>query len=122
MTTPIRVQLSRRRGWRMPPNTVKVDRTTKLGNPYKPGDTIGSHEGGEKIPLTKADCARLFRDAAITFGFLWDYEDYPTIEEIRRELVGKNLACWCGLDEPCHADVLLEIANKSQEHTIPLAD
>jgi hypothetical protein len=27
------------------------------------------------------------------------------------ELRGRDLACWCPLDEPCHADVLLEIAN-----------
>lgn len=26
-------------------------------------------------------------------------------------LRGKNLACWCALDQPCHADVLLEVAN-----------
>jgi hypothetical protein len=34
--------------------------------------------------------------------------------EIRRELGGKDLACWCPLDKPCHADVLLEIANDEQ--------
>jgi hypothetical protein len=28
------------------------------------------------------------------------------------ELRGKNLACWCPLDQPCHAEVLLELANK----------
>jgi hypothetical protein len=28
------------------------------------------------------------------------------------DLRGKNLACWCPLDQPCHADVLLEIANR----------
>ena len=28
------------------------------------------------------------------------------------ELRGKNLACWCSLDQECHADVLLELANK----------
>jgi len=34
MDKPIRVQLSRKKGWRMPANTVKVDRTTKWGNPF----------------------------------------------------------------------------------------
>ncbi len=29
----------------------------------------------------------------------------------RRDLRGKNLCCWCPLDAPCHADVLLEVAN-----------
>lgn len=27
------------------------------------------------------------------------------------ELRGKDLACFCPLDKPCHADVLIEIAN-----------
>jgi hypothetical protein len=31
---------------------------------------------------------------------------------IKRELRGRDLACWCPLDEPCHADTLLEIANE----------
>jgi hypothetical protein len=33
------------------------------------------------------------------------------IDDIRRELAGRDLACWCDLDQPCHADVLLELAN-----------
>ena len=36
----------------------------------------------------------------------------PLLRHIQRDLAGKNLACWCALDEPCHADVLLEIANR----------
>lgn len=36
---------------------------------------------------------------------------YPTDAQIRAELAGRDLACWCPLDQPCHADVLLEIAN-----------
>lgn len=35
----------------------------------------------------------------------------PTLGEIKRELRGKDLACWCPLGQPCHADVLLELAN-----------
>lgn len=35
-----------------------------------------------------------------------------TVEDIRRELAGRDLACWCRLDQPCHADVLLAIANE----------
>ena len=40
---------------------------------------------------------------------------YPPLSEIRRKLRGKNLACWCRLDEPCHADILLEIANEAED-------
>jgi hypothetical protein len=36
-------------------------------------------------------------------------------DEIRRDLRGKNLACYCKLSEPCHADVLLAIANAEPE-------
>ena len=36
------------------------------------------------------------------------------VEAIRAELRGKNLACFCPLDQPCHADVLLELANKDE--------
>lgn len=40
----------------------------------------------------------------------------PTIDQIQEELRGKNLACWCPLDQPCHADVLLELANADLRH------
>ena len=38
----------------------------------------------------------------------------PTKDEIRAELAGHDLMCWCGLDLPCHADVLLDIANSAR--------
>lgn len=34
-----------------------------------------------------------------------------TVADVVRDLAGRDLACWCPLDQPCHADVLLEIAN-----------
>jgi Domain of unknown function (DUF4326) len=40
------------------------------------------------------------------------HREYVTVEDVRRELAGRDLACWCPLTEPCHADVLLEIANE----------
>jgi hypothetical protein len=45
-------------------------------------------------------------------------ESDKSIESIAKninELRGKDLACWCALDQPCHADVLLEFANQRQE-------
>lgn len=36
----------------------------------------------------------------------------PTIEDIREKLRGRDLACWCKPGEPCHADILLELANR----------
>lgn len=99
---PQRVQLQRTKGWRMPPNTVKVDRTTIYGNPFTvPGD----------YPTAQGAVQR-FRSAI--FGHPKPHpESYigRIIKNAPRELRGKNLACWCKLDEPCHADVLLELAN-----------
>ena len=44
---------------------------------------------------------------------IWDLKLlHKDVMDRMDELRGKNLACWCPLDQPCHADVLLEIANK----------
>lgn len=93
---PERVQLSRKAGWRMPPNTKSVARPGKWGNPFRVGD-FG-------IPDQAAAVARYreWLDGRVSG------RDRPTSFE---ELRGKNLACWCRQGTPCHADVLLEIAN-----------
>lgn len=93
---PDRIQLSRAKGWRMPANTVKVDRSTKWGNPYQAG-TEGNGDRGY--------LAQLYRD------YLARPEQADLVAAIRTELPGLNLACWCPIGSPCHADVLLEIAN-----------
>ena len=84
---PTRVQLSRKKGWRMPPNTVKVSRPTRWGNPF-----------------TVENTGRV--DAVLRFAC----EVAPLLDV--STLRGKNLACWCKLSDSCHADVLLELANK----------
>jgi hypothetical protein len=104
---PTRIQLRRAKGWRMPENTVKVDRTTPLGNPFAVG-----RDGNQ------AYCVQLHRD--LMGGFI-ALTAKATIESQQRHLQaarvhlpalrGKNLACWCALGSPCHADTLLEIAN-----------
>lgn len=97
---PERIQLSRKKGWRMPPNTVKVDRSTKWGNPY----TIkGARAAGYKG--TDAEIARMCVDEFRAWMRGWRHD------ELRASLRGKNLACWCPADQSCHADVLLEVAN-----------
>jgi len=103
---PERVQLSRRKGWRMPPNTLKVDRTTKWGNPF----VIG-----KEIPMIPG---RLVQDRRHAFSLYYGFAplNETLVAMARTELRGKNLACWCPKDDPyedcCHAAVLLEIANK----------
>jgi len=105
---PSRVQLQRAKGWRMPANTVKVDRTTRWGNPFMPdahgsaANAVACHRAwilGDRAGLSAGGCqAPAGRKP-------------PSLEEIRRELRGRNLACWCKPGTPCHADLLLELAN-----------
>jgi hypothetical protein len=82
----------------MPPNTVKVDRSTRWGNDFTV-EECGS----------AADAVLQFEhdlNKASVFHPV-EYRDYLS------PLRGKNLACWCPLDQPCHADILLELANAS---------
>jgi hypothetical protein len=95
MTMPVRVQLRRTKGWRMPDNTTKVARPGPFGNPY--------HVGRDGDAAT---CVAAYRD--------WIVNDQIRLyghERVLGKLRGKNLACFCALDTPCHADVLLELAN-----------
>lgn len=111
---PVRIQLKRTKGWKMPPNTVKVDRSTRFGNPF-----IVGQDGDVAECVTKH--ARWLTGALTDTAILSSVKQpmaswltnmrHPRLGAILRELPGKNLACWCALDQPCHADVLLEIAN-----------
>ncbi|MFG1255898.1 DUF4326 domain-containing protein [Xanthobacter flavus] len=106
--TPRRIQLSRAKGWRMPENTVRVDRTTAWGNPFKVG-----RDGDARR------CVELFQ--FMLQGML-PVTSAPSIEDQRAyrdhlrahvaDIRGKNLACWCKPGAPCHADVLLDMANR----------
>ena len=109
MKIPIRIQRKRTKGWKMPPNTVYVGRGSKWGNPYKVGAPFsmsiagGGYDGKEKGYVFDNDSAVLFYKINLSFELEISAE---------MELKGKNLACWCKLNEKCHADVLLKIANK----------
>ena len=108
---PQRVQLSRKKGWRMPPNTVKVDRTTKWGNPAIVG-----------IDGPAAECVYLY--VLMLVGYIVCKPGVGDRQQVAAKalaaekkagwpkLRGKNLACWCPVGKPCHGDVLLHIANK----------
>jgi hypothetical protein len=116
---PERIQLRRTKGWRKPEGVVVVARPTKWGNPYRWQEyrSVAYDSDGEAFTVSAASRRRFAVtdfQAAVAYqigGFL---PGYPSREEIRHELAGKDLACWCGPDEPCHADVLLEIANAPQ--------
>lgn len=94
MSAPVRIHRKRTKGWKMPPNTVYVGRPSKWGNPWR------------VEPGCSAELAVTFFRRRIENN-RWSE---PNKWSIRAELRGKNLACWCPLDQPCHADVL-EIAN-----------
>lgn len=105
---PSRIQLKRTKGWRMPAGAVKCDRTTRWGNPWRVGEP--------GIP-DAAEAVRMFRVRLVgPFSGLAHPESY--IGRIAADigaLRGRDLACWCGLDQPCHADTLLELANRDAD-------
>lgn len=100
---PQRIHRTRTKGSRLPENTVCVTRGTKWGNPFL---VFGS--------FTKADAVRKY-EAGLFAGHL-----LVTVDDVRRELAGKHLACWCTPGTPCHAEVLLRIANPPEPLAIDL--
>lgn len=114
---PKRIQRKRTKGWRLPEGAVCVTRPTVWGNPYKVGDRhpiLG-------VPISAGQAAGLFRDLLLAdVSYLTERQRVPSHLLEWREAVrfrfhllrGKDLACWCALDRPCHADILLEIANR----------
>jgi len=113
---PQRIQMTRQRPWRDEhPDAVIVARPSKWGNPFVVGEEYSVYVldgfGGraEIVIEDREDAVQVYRDwieGGIALPTRWTL----TSEQIR-ELAGRDLACWCPLDQPCHADVLLEIAN-----------
>lgn len=112
MSAPRRLQLSRKKGARLPAGAVRVARPGRWGNrlriEHKTQDLFWwvmiDRENG--IPFSTESAARcsavrLFREALTC----------EAIEQARSQLRGRDLACFCSLTQPCHADVLLEVAN-----------
>lgn len=90
---PKRVQVTwRKPGGKKPPNTIYEGRPGKYGNPY-PVQEYGREE-----------CLKLFEE------YLRNRLDAEP--DLLKPLMGKDLACWCKPHEACHADILLEYANK----------
>jgi hypothetical protein len=98
---PIRVQQFHTKGWRKPFNTTCVSRPSRFGNNVS--------RPKAKTPEAHAEAVEAFRR--------WAYapEQASYRAEVQLELAGKNLACYCPLGWPCHADVLLELANTKEE-------
>jgi len=106
---PKRIQRKRTKGWRMPEGAVSVCRPGKWGNRFKlGGEYLVTDEQGIRTVVVKnaQEAVDLFRE--------WLRNDEVGRELARRareELRGKDLACFCHPSQPCHADVLLQVAN-----------
>lgn len=117
---PKRIQRERTKGWRIPAGTVCIDRSTKWGNPYyikKITDRSGTRfYVFDKDDLVLADFDTKTQAAEYAVELFETSVkqrcDLRFVNEIKRELKGKDIACWCAEDAPCHGDILLEIANK----------
>lgn len=104
---PRRIQRKRSKGWRMPANTVYVGRPTRWGNPFR----VGTPDADDCMTCgDRAEAVAKYRSELMTWGGNGSFIAC-TVEMIRAQLRGKNLACFCPLDQPCHADILLEISN-----------
>lgn len=113
-----RIQRSRRKGWRKPDGAVIVTRPSKYGNPY----VVHTHD--ERCPEDLVGCPLWCCDSPaeavrrLRHDLLYPlvhHPFYPSVDEIREELSGKDLVCWCPLVDaegnrfPCHADLLISI-------------
>src|SRR3972149_853750 len=106
MTKPRRIQLSRAKGWRMPPNTIKVDRTTKWGNPF----IVGANGNAEYCVLNFRRLLGGYH--CISMGPACDKRQEAAVAALKKEkedgwptLRGKNIACWCKLPKPGEPDI-----------------
>lgn len=124
---PIRIQRKRTKGWKMPENTIYVGRNnSELGvgpfsNPFKIGCFYKIGNGGN-YGMTWCMCidekyangfTKVIDNAHAVEMFKEYISKYPLSKENIEKIRGKNLACWCTLDKPCHADELLKIANET---------
>lgn len=117
MTKPVGIQLSRRKGFNLQAYSralnglpaVNVSRPGKYGNPYRVGIVAcGCRSAGE--------CSHNAFNCETAAEAVERYRDLPRSEtrlaQIKAELAGKNLGCWCRPGDPCHRNVLLELANR----------
>jgi hypothetical protein len=115
---PQRMQLSRKAGFNLQASSKalnglpakRITRPGRWGNPFTIEETAAQYRLDPDAAQAKAVelCGQWLRgtlDRKLSRG------DPPSREDIRAELGGHNLACWCRPGTPCHADVLIELAN-----------
>lgn len=104
MNRPSRIQLRRTKGWRKPEGAVVVSRPSAWGNPFPIGGFLMGNYVAIAVPIDRALSVELHRawvDRMLDLGRL-------DLSPLR----GRDLACWCPPDVPCHADTLIEAANR----------
>jgi hypothetical protein len=121
MTAPKRTQRKRTKGWRMPEGAVYVGRPTVWGNPFKVGELIRRTSDDDRWPYIAesvpggargfVSLAPLDQQQVVDLFTNWLIESPWHMITMAEHLGGRDLACWCALNQPCHADVLLELAN-----------
>lgn len=114
---PVRHQRRRTAGWRTPEGAVYVGRPTPFGNPFTVAGAREAGYVGTDAEL-RAACVAAYRswiggsprdqDRYLSDGRWYDRGE---VRARLHELAGRELLCWCPLDQPCHADVLLRLAN-----------
>lgn len=116
---PVRMRLSRSRGFNLQKasqalnglSAVNVARPTRWGNPWRithqPG--AGWAVEGPRLPFGYCRCGNEEGAALKAVGFFRQHVEEGHLPGLPP--AGQNLACWCALDAPCHADVLLRLAN-----------
>ena len=122
MTAPKRIRLRRTKGWQKPDGAIVVSRPTRWGNPYRLASgtrhTLVDAWGHESFCAPgewRGVAVRRFREDLVDGRLPY------SVEDVQEQLAGHDLACWCplwdnaGNPSPCHADVLLEIANLRRE-------
>lgn len=128
-----RIQRKRSKGWKSPPNTVYVGRPTMWGNPFSVRESLYKDHWsvvfeGKSISAefatkrnAQAEAVRLFEKWFSTeiadigtelhnFRNKYGWKGFSLACAVNM-LRGKNLSCWCGENEPCHAEVILRLAN-----------
>jgi hypothetical protein len=111
---PERIQLRRTKGWTLPPDTVKVDRSTVYGNPFIVG------QQGPAIACVYNYALMIHGFLCVAFGQRCFERQAKACAILKAQqpdftkLKGKNLACWCAPDAPCHADILLFLVNHQE--------
>ena len=96
---PKRIQFQRKRGFKLPENAIRVTHPSRYGNPHKIGDAA---------PWGKV----LDRQGAILLFEIELKDKLASEPDFLEPLRGKDLACFCKEDSPCHGDILLRYANK----------